>query len=622
MKEKNKIPGKIPIDKLLVAIASTFLFAVSCIISVTPLATGAEQSIYDAYPFYFWFFLICSNACGIAILIHQAYSEEKSHWWFAGLSIIIVSNSVFLGLPSFRGYAFFPKFDAMTHIGIMKDILKTGHIGSDNFYPIVHLLGVSLLKITGLNEAIVANILIILWNIVYLLGLYLLSTIISQTRGQALLITAFACPLIFSYTTALIHPSMLAMVFLPFLFYLFHRIGKSFINRKGFSILLVFLVVALTCAHPVTSLFAITLMFVMNLSALFQRNIFKIRYGITPKHSPAEYDFNIPFLLCLLFWSWYLSYPGIQYGFKVVYDSIVGRGSESLFTINIRASLTSGWSLSQITLLFITRYGAIFIFAVIAAIATVLSLKPIFSKRGLTSGKYNLIYASGFIMAIIDSLFSLLGFTGEFDAVRVSRFFLFVAPIISGLTYYKYLAKKGKPQKTNPASKRNLPIVIIGILIIVSSTISILNIYGSSNTRQQNLQVTKSEIEGSRWLSMNRNENTLVIDTPEGFNRFEDFNFGFSTASYGKAELDPTPLPSAFGYEDKNSLIETLNLAPRYLITSKASRLWGMMLSENPSLRAYDYGGEGFVRLSKDKSVSLIYVNGEFEVWKVQAASR
>jgi len=67
------------IDKLLSIAAFIFITSALYIIAITPPATGYELSIYSAYPSYFWFFIIASSACGIGILIHQAFAEEKSN---------------------------------------------------------------------------------------------------------------------------------------------------------------------------------------------------------------------------------------------------------------------------------------------------------------------------------------------------------------------------------------------------------------------------------------------------------------------------------------------------------------------------------------------------------------
>ena len=49
----------------------------------------------------------------------------------------------------------------------------------------------------------------------YLLNTYLLGTVVANRRGQALLITAFACPLVFSFFHTLIHPSLLSLFIIP-----------------------------------------------------------------------------------------------------------------------------------------------------------------------------------------------------------------------------------------------------------------------------------------------------------------------------------------------------------------------------------------------------------------------
>ena len=52
-----------------------FLVAVS-----VPPASGYEISMFDAFPFYFWFFVFVSLGCGISVVLIGGLRSEKSPW--------------------------------------------------------------------------------------------------------------------------------------------------------------------------------------------------------------------------------------------------------------------------------------------------------------------------------------------------------------------------------------------------------------------------------------------------------------------------------------------------------------------------------------------------------------
>ncbi|MCK4733231.1 MAG: DUF1616 domain-containing protein, partial [Methanophagales archaeon] len=105
--------------KIVAIIAFIFIISALTIIAKTPPASGYEISIYAAYPWYFWFLLVGAISCGITILVHQAFAEQKSNWWSIGLSIIIFTNLIIILLPIFRGYFISSGGDEITHLGMI-----------------------------------------------------------------------------------------------------------------------------------------------------------------------------------------------------------------------------------------------------------------------------------------------------------------------------------------------------------------------------------------------------------------------------------------------------------------------------------------------------------------------
>ena len=605
--------------KIIAIIAFIFVTLTLIVITKTPPASGYELSIYYAYPWYFWVFICISINSGILILLHQAFSEQKSNWWLMGLCIVILSDAIFLGLPLFRGYFIFPKGDALTHLGMMKDILTTGSIGNYNYYPTVHLLGVSLLDITGLSRGAVTNLLFGLWTIIYLLNMYLLSTVVANNRGQALLITAFACPLVFSHVHVLIHPALLSLFMIPLLLYFYHKSEKSQSTRLECAVVLILLTFSITFTHPVTCLFVIMVLLTFNLSKLLYPQIVNRKEFALENNVSTSRNYNIPLIMFAIFFMWYFSYAAIAGSFKKVHDFLVYGGRMSVYESHISRLAWSGVTTSQTIELFIYRYGAMCIYLIIAGISVAILLRASLC-RNTPQGSINFTYSILFIVALAASAFSLWGFTGEFEPWRIVRFTLLMAPIVSGLAIYGLI--RGDRQHQHKLNKVKLGrkgiISITVILILAVSVLSIFNVYGSPRIITANWQVSKMEIDGTEWFSNHQDRDLHMAYMGSKLKRFVHLNFGVQTCPPAKrVRPHPSIIPSHFGYEGNSTIAETFNYEDCYLLSCEAGRINIQLTPENVRSKAQQYTEEDFAKLSADSTVVPIYANGEFEVWRV-----
>lgn len=613
----RSLPRKVNIDKALATTGFLSVFVALIVIARTPLATGYELSIYYAYPAYFWFLFIASTACGIGILLHQAFAAQKSRWWLAGLLLVIFSNSVFLGLPFFRGYAFFPAGDAMNHVGRMKDIMATGHIGQENFYPLIHLLGVSLLNITGLSYAAVTNLLFVFFTMIYLLNVYLLATVVANHRGQIILITAFASPLVFSYLHTLVHPSTMSIFMVPLLLYFYHRRQK--VRSEQAATIMISLLLALVIAffHVVTAIFAIASILTLNLSGVLYRRIVRHK-EIAPQGSTITVkDYIIPITSLVAFLIWLLPHPVIMWRLGAVRYFLLYGTHTPLFTKQMEMLGMAGITAAQTIELFIARYGAIFMYGIIAGIAVLIVLRMSLSRKAPPEPMH-FNYAVLFVVGLSASVVSLFGYTGEYDPVRISRFFLILAPIVSGLVLYDFITRQQPFHLDRLKMGRKVLIAITVILIIVAGVLSIFNAYDSPWVVRRNIQVSHMEIAGTAWFGNHRDRSTVVaMRWPTHLRQFEDFNFGLESRPFPRASVDPEPIPSHFGYDQSTSIAESYEFQDRYLLTCQGGVIFPMVLPESARHKVSQYTEEDFARLSADSTAAELYANGEFQVWRV-----
>ncbi len=611
MLELLRVSSPIPrvnIDKLLATVAFIFISVALYTIAITPPATGYEISIYDAYPSYFWFFFIGAVACGIIILIHQAFAERKTNWWKIGLLIILFANSTFLLLPEFRGYAFYGRGDTPTHLGHIRDILKTGYIGENNFYPIEHILSVGLIRITGISLNNIPSLFFVFFSGIYITNIYLAAKSIAKHTGQILLAIAFASPLMYSFFHASIHPSIFALFMLPLLLYLYHRSERLSHEKFKTSLLLVLIAFFIIFFHPIVALFTIVVFLIFGLTyALYSQIFISKRFRGSQYRIISKGPVRISIILSAIFFIWYFSYSSIQQSFKRVLEWLVYQIGTPLIQRQLELVAEAELTLFQVIELFVNRYGAIFLMLFISCISFILILRRYLSKK-YTAESVKYVYGVQFAIVLLIGIMFLFGYFIEYNPVRVARLPLLIGTILSGLVVYDFINEHSLYWK-----------LIIIVVILLMAILSIRNVYNSPIVYKGNAQVTQMEVVGTRWFEKLKDLNIpVVVNSAAILRRFGDYNFGVDSSSIARTKIDPTRLPSHFGYDKGiTSIAEVLDFQDRYIIIFKYDRVAPMFFPENVRPKCYQWTEEDFVRLGADPAAAQIYANGEFEVWRV-----
>ncbi len=603
------------VTKLLAIIAFIFMSLALYIIAITPPATGYELDIYKAYPPYFWVFLIGSIACGICILVRQAFFDEKSNWWLAGFLVIIFSNLIILTLPIFRGYATLGREDALSHLGFMKDILVTGHIGARNLYPMIHILGVSLLDIVGLSKGAVAVFIPALFSTAYMLGIYLLASVISRNRGQALLVAAFVAPFLYGNIQTQLHPSFSSLFMLPLLLYLYHRREKSSSNKVQWTILVLILAFHIVFHHPEAALFAAVVFLSFGLSSILYRLVTNYKKTGLPKTTWLNRNYGtLSIIMFVVFFTWYSSYSLIQGTVRATWDWLVYQIGHSTYQFYTEALAIVGRSLFYIAELLFYRHGAILLYSLVSLIAIIFILKWSLSRKKEMDAA---IFTYG-ILTMVASLsipFFWFAYFEPMDITRGARFIIPMVTILNGLVVYELASVKSFSRfgKGKVSSMGKIIIGFTALLIIGASIVGIFNAYRSPHTHLWNEQVTRYEVEGTSWLIEHQDGQTPIQSFRVNIRRFEALHLGSEQSS--TAIIDREYIPRHFGYDINESAAETFDSPGRYLVTAEIDRKFSLILREE--FRDYYYTEDDFVRLSSDATVRKIYANGEFEVWRV-----
>lgn len=614
--QNQNINEKVKTNKLYYDILVIFAFIsfALClmIISRTPIADSYELSIYDSYPSYFWILLCFGIFTGIIILVSQAFGNRCNPWDLIGLFIILIYNVMILSLPFFRGYRLYPTYDALSHFGEMKDILQTGNIWNEDFYPIVHILGAILIYFTNIkNEGILENILFVSFYVMYFTTFYILSNMIADNhKGQALLITAFVSPLLLSNLHTLIHPALFSLFFLPMLLYFYHRRIIVATNKVECTIILILLILAVTFSHPVTTIFLIILVLSFPISEyIYGRLIYNKE---TSSQFKSNYIYTSSWNICLIiiicFYIWYFSFPFILWNIRDVYLFLMTPGA-SLFDTQTSTLQSSNISLYHTLNIFINKYGSTMIYVIISFLSILILLKRyLYDKINLRL--IDFVYAGAFIVASIFSAYSLFGYTGEFNILRISRFFLFISPLLCGLVIYRSIDTASK-------NRRNKYIACLIMSIMILVVLNVYNVYSSPRNADINWQGTTTEIAGTEWFTKFENEQIIVSTSAFKLQNYEDFLLGYYNSAILKQNFDANLIPAHFGYEKNNTISKTMGFMERYILLNEADKLTFKIFPEDAKLKNYIFTNQDFIKLNEDLSIISIYSNGGFETREI-----
>jgi hypothetical protein len=166
-----------------------------------------------------------------------------SRYYVLLLTLTLVAGSFFQILPLLHGYFLYAAGDPSNHLGIVKTVVANGVTPSADFYPGLHILGSSLVLMTGIP---ILDLPVISGEVLYsvfILGGMLLVKSLSDSQGSRRLAYLFL-------------PAVPMNLFLPeyFAFALLPLVAAAALT-KGYRATIVYSIglVALTIIHPLVA---------------------------------------------------------------------------------------------------------------------------------------------------------------------------------------------------------------------------------------------------------------------------------------------------------------------------------------------------------------------------------
>ena len=601
MKQDNITKGMASIGFILIIVA---LF-----VARNSPALGFEASIYTSTPLTFWLCFLLGTGLGIFIIISQIYWKKlKNNLWMLGLLLILVGNIVILSLPVIRGYYFWnASGDTGNHIGIIQDLLIKGHI-KDNIYPFIHIYIAEISEILGIAVIPIVNRITIIFDILYMVFLYLTAKELLPRKEQLLLACLAGAALITGWFTSGVSPNSLGNLLFPLIFFLL--IKRSLSSSFSWRILFIIIIILVPLIHPILAFVSIMILLSLRIIAGIMDS--KARDSAAPN----EFGSIKPawsMILLLLFWTitWTVISSAFSWGVIAnnISETLHGSGTTQIQGLINQINYAVGYGYSVINY-FMKTDLVIAILGIIALVAF-----PVLINKSKHEPKLRMLIAFYSPLAVITFLIMILYFFNlPFGPNRLEFYIIVILFIMVGFLLFEFI----RWSETQKRALRLITIVLVGLFLFGTSLSGILSLYPSPYTEDISPQNTRNEIMGMDWF-LKQKDVTI-------------YSAGWYFAPYRYADFLLTPeerqtrndfsiyvtkdLPFHFGYDQYNKLGSYFS-SDIYVVLRDLNRK--VYTEVYPGMADIRLLPSDFSKLDQDPTVNKLYENGGFEVYYVNA---
>lgn len=584
-------------------LVGTGLLLVAAITAHTTPATGYELSPYTATPTLFW--IGTGGAIGIALFL-AIFAADGFHraavLVLGGLSFLLIT-----GLPLVRGYAFYGRGDAMSHLGWIRDI-EGGRMGlTDLLYPGLHALTLQTTALTGWEPERAMMLVVLAFVLLFAVSLTLAARTVTGDP-RATVVAAFSSfmllPLnhISAHMTG--HPSTMAIFYLPVvltLLVVYLRTDGHGLRPTTVGGLLALASGTMVLLHPQQA---------ANLLAVFVTVVVAQRLirDATTRSLVAQTAF-----LGVVLVAWVAGRPRVSGAVDGLVTLLLTGGGASALAQRGTSLTAIGSSLVEV---FLKLFLVSSIFLAVGGIVMLASLwrrhrNPILTYLSLGSvavgGIFVVYFAAqvqtmyfrhfGFVMVLV-SLFGAIGITGwtrgHLDLFATGNWVNRGTSTDGGVS-------------VGSSSRFELPLSGAAVAIAVMTVLSLMVLYPSPYIFQPNQQVSQAELAGYDSVFAHENPDIDTFGIRTGPDRFRDAltgtgtldSSGFRDRTGVPADAFETGLPTYFG-------------RPVYLVVSDADRV-----REVDIYRELRYSEAQLTDIGSSPGVDRVQSNGATELYLI-----
>jgi hypothetical protein len=575
------------------------LLAAIAILVVTPPAQRYEISIYAALPLYFWLLLASAFLVGSIVMLASA-QRPGDRSWRPALALMLLTNAALLALPYVRGYRMYGRGDALTHIGIIRDIGQTGAVATNNIYPNTHLLIRTVSYVTDTDPMVFAVLVPAVLTGVYFGSMYYLLVHLYGTREEVLFRLPFTMLPILGAAHVGVRPFDLAVLLTPLVLYLFVKSQRN--PKPTTRVAFVAVVISYVMWHP--------------LSAVFLLSVFCL--WAVAKHASlfrAEYPqpTNVVSLMSVSIVVWYHHYTSIIFRFDTVLTRLLGtaRGTAPIDQYSETVESASP-PLVDLFRVWLFSYGVEFV--VFGLGFGFLCLVAYFLYREAYAIDSYVVLVGGILVAFS---FGGLVFLTQDLIVGVDRPFQFAkigGVVLAGGVFsliWRYLDARTSGLDTRVGFDASVVAVLLVLVLLTTFTL-----YPSPAASTKNHQVTRMELSGVEWLSDHSDGGSDIYAVGMNYWRYHQGLNGTEGEFPLVTRHSP---PDHFNYTTYDTYGQSVG-NDSYLVVTRLGRV--VYPKKFPDYRSFwRFTPRDFDRLDRDPTVDRVYDNGDVTLYSVDSTA-
>lgn len=537
---------------------------------------------------YVWSLFFVSVTCGLFLIIILKSNQ------ILGMGSIGLNLLTFYLLPYIRTGLTYGRGDVLAQLGHLREIDEAGNFYPDTLmYPFTHLgiYGISILS--DIEFQLAASIYLPIIIVVYIVFTFAISRMIFRGSFAIVLVFLVAMfPMYDSYTNQLM-PNGIAMYLLMMLLYVLIR-GRVSINARWLLIGLV-VVPSLVIAHPLVGLLALQAIVITMLIYYFVS-----RMPVHPGHRVLTSQFGrsyafIVVLFAIIYSGWYIGLTTRWHGFiNSIILFVQGIDQPVTGTAEV-GRRTAVLSQSELIELFVIKYGGQVAVSILTMVGIYIIIRS-YLRHGSFRWRIYLITPL-VIWLVLNSLYLFGGIIAPevfFPPLRFASMVYLTTPIFAGLALLKIIQSKNGG--------------IIGLVLLISMFgIFGIGFYDGSHTTGATGQQTHAEIEGTKWVIENKDEEIAVLGF--GGYRYEQSLLGRDTvmnerrSEFPRSHDEHGTLPVNLTTQNDRFILDELN-SDRYIQISEADHTRGIQtrVSENHEHRL-------------SSQANRLYSNGEYRIY-------
>lgn len=571
--------NQVRIKKILLILSSIFLTLAILSSHTQNQLNDFIISIYDYLPL-FWLFISISIGIAIMTLIYGTKTKVLFVAAFFIVSICIIS---ILLIPYITGMNYFGSSDSLLHLGVINNIIDTGHIVDQDpaaFYPMLHIFSTEICFLLGTNPQLVPYYFYIAEFVLYIAPFVAISRLICNNNKQVGFLVSMGLLTFLIRESLAFTPFTFALEFIPFLIYLSLKKFSGTDSDPRISMSLIILIILMPLIHPLGGIFSLIIL----ASFLIANRIMR------PFSKPSGHFSLLLSIGGIMLLAWAFNFNVIKvWTNEIVSNLVMQQGSAPLTSYQI--SIFNSTLYEIVTGIFFI-YGA---FIILTSLAFFLFVNEVIKKRKSLKTINPILFPLFISIVLLGMLTAIFIFEDLLLGPRTISLLAIQSAIVLSILIYKI--------RPNSIVKEIAPVFLLMILLISL----VFGFFPSPLTYTENWQITEKEEIGTNWVFSQTSENSNIVSM-EHMEKFSMFlGYGQQIYSY--------PIPSHLNFSGSNLTGNTI-----MILNNRTEELYTGIYPTDTSkwlLSPSDLAG-----IKWSENYSSIYYNGDSSIWDVKTGNQ